>query len=54
MVDNYETILAAVAAGVLEGFGEPTVTLCITPPASTEGTAGGLVGPYVVDTRPPA
>ena len=49
VVANYETILAAVAAG-LEGFGEPTVTLSITPPESTEGTVGGLVGPYVVDT----
>lgn len=49
VVDNYETILAAVEAG-LDGFGEPTVTLSITPPASTEGTTGGLVGPYVVDT----
>ena len=32
------------------GTGEPTVTLDITSPASTEGEVGGLVGPYVVDT----
>ncbi len=49
VVANYEKILAAVAAG-LEGFGEPTVTLAITPPESTDGTVGGVVGPYVVDT----
>lgn len=49
VIANYETILAAVAAG-LDGFGEPTVTLAITPPASTEGEVGGVVGPYVVDT----
>jgi TQXA domain-containing protein len=49
VIANYETILAAVAAG-LDGFGEPTVTLGITPPASTEGEVGGVVGPYVVDT----
>ena len=49
VVANYEKILAAVEAG-LEGFGEPTVTLAITPPESTEGTVGGLVGPYVIDT----
>jgi TQXA domain-containing protein len=49
VVDNYETILAAVEAG-LDGFGEPTVTLSITPPASTEGNVGTVVGPYVVDT----
>jgi TQXA domain-containing protein len=49
VVSNYEKILAAVEAG-LEGFGEPSVTLAITPPASTEGEAGGIVGPYVVDT----
>ena len=34
----------------LEGFGEPTVSLSITPPAATEGTAGSLVGPYVINT----
>jgi TQXA domain-containing protein len=49
VIANYETILAAVENG-LDGFGEPTVTLGITPPASTEGVVGGLVGPYVVDT----
>ncbi len=49
VITNYETILAAVEAG-LEGFGEPTVTLAITPPASTEGSVGEVVGPYVVDT----
>jgi TQXA domain-containing protein len=47
---NYQTILDAVAADALEGFGEPTVSLSITPPASTEGVAGELVGPYVVNT----
>lgn len=46
---NYLAILAAVDAG-LEGFGEPEVTLTITPPESTEGTAGVAVGPYVVNT----
>ena len=49
VIANYETILAAVADG-LDGFGEPTVTLAITPPASTEGEVGEVVGPYVVDT----
>jgi TQXA domain-containing protein len=49
VITNYETILAAVADG-LDGFGEPTVTLAITPPASTEGEVGEVVGPYVVDT----
>jgi TQXA domain-containing protein/LPXTG-motif cell wall-anchored protein len=46
---NYETIVAAVEGG-LEGFGEPTVDVSITSPASTEGEAGGLVGPYVINT----
>jgi TQXA domain-containing protein len=49
VVSNYEAILAAVEGG-LDGFGEPTVTLSITPPASTEGVAGALVGPYLVNT----
>ena len=49
VVANYEKILAAVEAG-LEGFGEPTVTLAFTPPGSTEGDVGEVVGPYVVDT----
>ena len=46
---NYDAIVAAVEGG-LEGFGEPTVDVSITPPASTEGHAGGLVGPYVINT----
>jgi len=51
VIANYETILAAIASPEgLDGFGEPTVTLGITPPASTEGEVGGVVGPYVVDT----
>ena len=49
IVANYDAILAAVEGG-LEGFGEPTVTLSITPPASTAGNVGDLVGPYVVNT----
>ncbi|HEX5945174.1 MAG TPA: thioester domain-containing protein [Acidimicrobiales bacterium] len=49
VIANYEAILAAVVDGI-EGFGEPTVALSITPPDSTEGVEGGLVGPYVVDT----
>ena len=49
VIANYETILAAVADG-LDGFGEPTVTLAITSPGSTEGAVGEAVGPYVVDT----
>ena len=49
VIANYNAILAAVAEG-LDGFGEPTVTLSITPPADTEGDVGELVGPYVVDT----
>jgi TQXA domain-containing protein len=49
VIDNYGVILTAVEGG-LEGFGEPTVTLSITPPASTEADAGELVGPYVVNT----
>ncbi len=48
VVANYLAILAAVAGG-LEGFPEPELT--ITPPASTEGSTGGLVGPYVVHTN---
>lgn len=48
IIDNYNTILDA--AEGLEGFGEPTVSLSITPPESTSGEAGGLVGPYVVNT----
>jgi TQXA domain-containing protein len=49
IVSNYSAILEAVEGG-LGGFGEPTVTLSITPPASTEGVAGELVGPYVINT----
>jgi TQXA domain-containing protein len=49
VVANYETILAAVANG-LDGFGEPEVTLAITPPSATIGEAGSLVGPYVIET----
>jgi TQXA domain-containing protein len=49
VIANYETILAAVADG-LDGFGEPTVTLAITSPGTTEGAVGEAVGPYVVDT----
>ena len=49
VIANYEAILAAVADG-LTGNGEPTVTLEITPPASTEAAVGELVGPYVVNT----
>jgi LPXTG-motif cell wall-anchored protein len=49
VIDNYNAILAAVDGG-LEGFGEPTTSLTITPPESTEGAAGELVGPYVIDT----
>ena len=48
IVANYLAILAAVEAG-LEGLPEPSLT--ITPPASTEGTTGGLVGPYVISTN---
>ena len=49
VIDNYKAILAAVEDG-LEGFVQPTVSLSITPPASTEGPAGELVGPYVINT----
>lgn len=49
VIANYDAILAAVADG-LEGFGEPDVTLTITPPESTVGETGGVVGPYVVET----
>ncbi|HEX6423351.1 MAG TPA: thioester domain-containing protein [Acidimicrobiales bacterium] len=49
VIDNYKAILAAVEGG-LEGFGEPNVTLSITPPPDTQGNAGELVGPYVVNT----
>ncbi|HEX6418229.1 MAG TPA: thioester domain-containing protein [Acidimicrobiales bacterium] len=49
VIANYKTILEAVEAG-LEGFGEPSVTLSITPPADTQGNAGDLVGPYVINT----
>src|SRR5690606_17873811 len=49
IIDNYNTILAAVEGG-LAGFGEPTVSLSITPPESTSGEAEGLVGPYVINT----
>lgn len=49
VIANYETILAAVTDG-LDGFGEPTVTLAITPPDSTEGEVGEVVGPYLVET----
>jgi TQXA domain-containing protein/LPXTG-motif cell wall-anchored protein len=48
VVANYLAILAAVEAG-LEGFPEPSLT--ITPPASTEGTTGSLVGPYTIATN---
>jgi TQXA domain-containing protein/LPXTG-motif cell wall-anchored protein len=48
VVANYDAILAI--ANELDGFGEPTVTLTITPPASTEGSVGDLVGPYVINT----
>lgn len=49
VIDNYKAILAAVEGG-LEGFGEPSVTLSITPPPDTQGNAGELVGPYVINT----
>jgi hypothetical protein len=49
VIDNYKAILAAVEGG-LEGFGEPSVTLSITPPPETQGNAGELVGPYVINT----
>ena len=49
IIDNYNAIIAAVDGG-LEGFGEPTVSLSITPPESTSGEAEGLVGPYLVNT----
>jgi TQXA domain-containing protein/LPXTG-motif cell wall-anchored protein len=48
IVANYLVILAAVEAG-LEGLPEPSLT--ITPPASTEGTTGQLVGPYTIVTN---
>lgn len=50
VVANYEAILAAVEAGAISGTGEPSVTLSITPPGSTSGEAGSVVGPYVVNT----
>jgi TQXA domain-containing protein len=50
VVANYQAILAAVAADAIDGFGEPTVTLTIDSPASTEGVAGELVGPYTINT----
>lgn len=51
VIDNYKEILAAVDGDGLEGFpGEPSVSLSITPPDSTEGDAGELVGPYVITT----
>ena len=50
IVSNYEAILAAVDSGKFDGFGEPTVSLSITPPETTEGVAGNLVGPYLVNT----
>jgi TQXA domain-containing protein len=49
VIANYQAILGAVEHG-LEGFGEPDLTLAITPPAVTSGETGGLVGPYVVET----
>jgi TQXA domain-containing protein/LPXTG-motif cell wall-anchored protein len=49
IIDNYKAILAAVEGG-LEGFGEPSVSLTITPPASSSGEAGSLVGPYTINT----
>ena len=49
VIENYAEILRAVNAG-LDGFGEPTVSLTITPPAVTEVAAGELVGPYVINT----
>lgn len=48
VIENYKKILAA--AEGLDGFGEPEVSLTITPPESTEGVAGELVGPYLVNT----
>lgn len=50
IVSNYEAILAAVDSAEFDGFGEPTVSLSITPPETTEGVAGNLVGPYLVNT----
>lgn len=49
LIANYNKILEAVEGG-LEGFGEPAVTLTLTPPATTEGQTDSLVGPYVVNT----
>lgn len=50
VVADYEAILAAVEAGAISGTGEPSVTLSITPPGTTSGEAGSVVGPYVVNT----
>lgn len=50
IVANYDAILRAVADGVLPGFGEPSVSLAIAPPAETEATQGDPVGPFVIST----
>ena len=50
IVSNYQKILGAVDSGEFDGFGEPTVSLSITPPETTDGVAGNLVGPYLVNT----
>ena len=47
---NYDAILRAVTDGVLPGFGEPSVSLAIVPPAETEAPQGEPVGPFVVTT----
>ncbi len=49
VITNYETILDALEAGVLTGFG-PAIDLTIEP-ASLAGTAGQLTGPFVVNTN---
>jgi hypothetical protein len=50
LVEHYETILAAVESGTLEGLGGETVTLSIDGPEDVEAIPGELVGPYVVST----
>lgn len=50
IVANYDSILRAVADGVLPGFGEPDVSLTITAPADSEAVEGDAIGPFVVRT----
>ncbi|HET6952259.1 MAG TPA: thioester domain-containing protein [Acidimicrobiales bacterium] len=50
VITYYETILAAVESGTLEGLGGGKVTLTIEGPEDVDAIPGQLVGPYKITT----